>query len=109
MRAMETGETLLRPGMPCADIDRAVRGSLENAGYGDAFKSHVGHGLGLGHPDPPYIVPESTDTLEIGDVVTLEPGVFLPGQFGLRVERNYLITPAGFEILTHHPLGIDGI
>ena len=108
MRAMETGESMLRPGAPCAEIDRAVRASLASAGYGDAFKSHVGHGLGLGHPDPPYIVPESTDHLEIGDVVTLEPGVFLPNQFGLRVERNYLITESGFENLTLHPLTIDG-
>jgi Xaa-Pro aminopeptidase len=106
---MEAGEALLRAGTPCADIDRAVRAELAAAGYGDAFHSHVGHGLGLGHPDPPYIVPESTDTLEIGDVVTLEPGVFLPGKFGLRVERNYLITPTGVENMTHHPLEIDGV
>jgi Xaa-Pro aminopeptidase len=109
MQAMETGEGMLRAGTPCAVIDRAVRESLDNSGYGDAFKSHVGHGLGLGHPDPPYIVPESTDALEVGDVVTLEPGVFLPGRFGLRVERNYLVTESGFETLTNHPLGIDGI
>jgi Xaa-Pro aminopeptidase len=109
MRSMEVGESMLRAGTPCAEIDRAVRASLASSGFGDAFKSHVGHGLGLGHPDPPYIVSESTDILEVGDVITLEPGVFLPGQFGLRVERNYLITENGYENLTKHPLGIDGV
>jgi Xaa-Pro aminopeptidase len=109
MLSMEVGESMLRSGTPCAEIDRAVRASLEGAGYRDAFKSHVGHGLGLGHPDPPYIVPESTDILEVGDVITLEPGVFLPGKFGLRVERNYLISESGYENLTRHPLEIDGI
>ena len=108
MHAMEAGEVLLRPGMACAEIDRTVRDELARAGYGDFFKSHVGHGLGLGHPDPPYIVPESSDVLEVGDVVTLEPGVFMPGKWGLRVERNYLITEIGAENLTRHPLDIDG-
>src|SRR5262249_31604678 len=108
MRSMEVGESMLRAGAACAEIDRAVRSSLENSGYGGFFKSHVGHGLGLGHPDPPYIVPESSDVLEVGDVITLEPGVFLPDKFGVRVERNYLITETGFENLTHHPLEING-
>jgi Xaa-Pro aminopeptidase len=109
MTALAIGETMLAAGTPCTEIDRSVREVLERSGYGDAFKSHVGHGLGLGHPDPPYIVPESTDVLEVGDVITLEPGVFLPGKFGLRVERNYFISADGPRNLTRHPLAIDGI
>ncbi len=57
-----------------------------------AFTSHSGHGLGLGHPEPPYFVPNSTDTVQAGDVVALEPGLYIEGEGGMRFERNYLIT-----------------
>ena len=69
------------------------------------FPSHSGHGLGLGHPEPPYLVPESTETLQSGDVVALEPGLYVPGVGGMRFERNYLITD-GHETLTRHRLGL---
>ena len=64
-------------------------------GWTQYFTSHTGHGLGLGHPEPPYIVPESTDTLQAQDVVALEPGLYVPGVGGMRFERNYLITADG--------------
>ena len=107
--AMERGESLLKPGAACREIDRGVRAVLAEHGLAELNHSHMGHGLGLGHPDPPYIVPESDDVLEEGDVVTLEPGVFEEGIGGMRVERNYLITRSGCENLTHHRLTIDGI
>ena len=64
------------------------------------------HGLGLGHPEPPYLVPESIETLQAHDVVALEPGLYLPGVGGMRFERNYLITDRGHETLTRHQLGL---
>ena len=70
------------------------------------FCSHSGHGLGLGHPEPPYFVPESDDTLEVGDVVALEPGLYIEGVGGMRFERNYLITADGFETLSRHEIRI---
>lgn len=104
--AMRAGEAKLRPGTPAREVDAAVRGHFAAMGLGHAFTSHSGHGLGLGHPEPPYFVPESTDTLVAGDVVALEPGLYIEGQGGMRFERNYLITADGFETLSNHELRI---
>jgi Xaa-Pro dipeptidase len=61
----------------------------------------------LGHPEPPYFVPSSDETLEIGDVVALEPGLYIPGEGGMRYERNYLITADGCQTLSHHQIRIS--
>jgi Xaa-Pro aminopeptidase len=102
--AIEAGEALLRPGQPAREIDAAVRRHFGSHGLEAYFPSHAGHGLGLGHPEPPYLVPESTDTLQVGDVVTLEPGLYVPGVGGMRFERDYLVTAEGDELLTRHRL-----
>ncbi len=104
--ALKSGEARLRPGTPAREVDAAVRGHFAALGLDHAFTSHAGHGLGLGHPEPPYFVPNSTDTLVAGDVVALEPGLYIQGQGGMRFERNYLITPDGFETLSNHELRI---
>ncbi len=105
--AIRAGESRLRPGMPAREVDAAVRGHFASMGLDQAFTSHSGHGLGLGHPEPPYFVPQSTDTVQAGDVVALEPGLYIEGEGGMRYERNYLITPDGFETLSNHELRID--
>jgi len=105
--ALAAGEALLKPGTPARTVDAAVRARFAARGLGDAFRSHTGHGLGLGHPEPPYIVPEGTETLQAGDVVALEPGLRVPGVAGMRYERNYLITGDGCETLTNHELRIQ--
>jgi Xaa-Pro aminopeptidase len=105
--ALRAGEALLKPGTPGRAVDEAVHGHFRALGLDDHFPSHTGHGIGLGHPDPPYLVPESTDTLVAGDVITLEPGLYVRGEGGMRIEHNYLITAGGFETLTHHRLSID--
>jgi Xaa-Pro aminopeptidase len=104
MNALDAGESLLRARIEASAVDAAVRGQFQSVGMAAYFPSHTGHGLGLGHPEPPYIVPESSDTLQIGDVVALEPGLYVPGTGGMRFERNYLITESGFELLTRHRL-----
>ena len=81
-----------------------MRGHFASHGMAQYFTSHTGHGLGLGHPEPPYLVPESTETLQAQDVVALEPGLYVPGAGGMRFERNYLITADGHETLTRHQL-----
>jgi Xaa-Pro aminopeptidase len=106
MGALEAGESLLRPGKPTSQIDAAVRGHFRSYGLEAYFPSHTGHGLGLGHPEPPYLVPESEEILQAGDVIALEPGLYLPGIGGMRFERNYLITNEGHELLTRHRLSI---
>jgi Xaa-Pro aminopeptidase len=105
--ALRAGEARLKPGTPAREVDAAVRGHFASLDLDRAFSSHSGHGLGLGHPEPPYFVPESHDTLEVGDVVALEPGLYIEGVGGMRFERNYLITPDGFETLSNHELRIE--
>ncbi len=106
MEAIAAGEAQLRADVPAADVDAAVRGHFARHGMAEYFTSHSGHGLGLGHPEQPYIVPESTDTLQANDVVALEPGLYVPGVGGMRFERNYLITERGHETLTRHQLAL---
>jgi Xaa-Pro aminopeptidase len=105
--AMQAGEAMLRPGVSCRAVHAAVRDKLAERHLAKYFPHHSGHGVGLGHPEAPFIVPESSETLAAGDVVTLEPGVYLPGTAGMRYERNYLITETGYENLSDHPISID--
>jgi Xaa-Pro aminopeptidase len=102
LAALAAGERLLRPDAACRLIDAAIHAEMDARGLGAFFTSHSGHGLGLGHPEPPYITSESGDLLMRGDVVTLEPSLFVPGVGGLRFEHNYLITENGAERLTTH-------
>jgi Xaa-Pro aminopeptidase len=104
--ALRAGEARLKPGTAARDVDAAVRRHFASLGLDQHFTSHSGHGLGLGHPEPPYFVPESTDTLLAGDVVALEPGLYIEGVGGMRFERNYLVTVDGFDTLSNHELRI---
>jgi Xaa-Pro aminopeptidase len=107
LAALRAGEATLRAGALARNVDGAVRGYFESLGLGHAFPSHSGHGLGLGHPEPPYFVPESDEILQAGDVVALEPGLYIEGVGGMRYERNYLVTTDGFETLSKHELRIE--
>lgn len=106
VEAMQAGERLLRAGVQAKEVYRAVRGVLEIKQLERNFPGHAGHGIGLGHPEPPYLVPERSETLMAGDVLTLEPGQYIKGVAGMRYERNYLITETGFELLSHHAIAI---
>ncbi len=107
LAALAAGEALLRPGIACREVDAALRQVFRERGLEAFFSSHSGHGVGLGHPEPPFFVPESADVLAVGDVVTLEPGQYHPGVAGMRYERDYLIRPDGFEVLSEHRLTIE--
>lgn len=98
---IRAGERQLRPGVRAADVYDAVYQALDDHGLGQQFPHHAGHGLGLGHPEAPYFVPQSEETLLPGDVVTLEPGAY-GSTFGARIEHNYLITDKGHQRLTNH-------
>ena len=104
--AMAAGESQLKAGAACQTVYDAVRGCLAGAGLADAFPHHAGHGLGLSHPEAPFIVRHSSETLLAGDVVTLEPGVYVDGVGGIRIEHNYLITATGFERLSNHTIAL---
>lgn len=104
LAAMTAGEKELRAGRPCLVVYQAVRGAFEKAGLAEHFPHHAGHGLGLTHPEAPYFVVGATETLRAGDVVTLEPGLYVEGVGGIRIEHNYLITDTGYERLSNHPI-----
>jgi Xaa-Pro aminopeptidase len=110
MGALAAGEALLRPGVAARQVDAAIRGHFAALGVVQHYpsQSHSGHGLGLGHPEPPFLVTESTEILQPHDVVTLEPGLYVPGGAGMRFERNYHIDDSsrGHELLTRHRLGL---
>ena len=104
--AMAAGELALKAGTPCQAVYDAVRGVFDAKGLGKAFPHHAGHGLGVSHPEPPYFVERSEGELVAGDVVTLEPGLYIDGVGGVRIEHNYLITDAGFERLSGHRIAL---
>ena len=104
--AMEKGEAVLGPGVSARRVYEAASSELEKAGHGP-LAHHAGHGIGLGHPEPPILVPESEDELIVGDVVTLEPGLYVEGIGGIRLEHNYLITAQGFQRLSNHALSMN--
>jgi hypothetical protein len=104
--AMAAGEKELRAGRECLTVYQAVRGVFEKAGVAEYFPHHAGHGLGLTHPEAPYLVRNATETLLAGDVVTLEPGLYIPGKGGIRIEHNYLITEQGYDRLSNHTIAL---
>lgn len=106
MAAMTAGEKELRAESPCLAVYQAVRGVFEKASMADSFNHHAGHGIGLAHPEDPFLVRGANQTLLTGDVVTLEPGLYIDGIGGIRIERNYLITPSGYECLSNHTIAL---
>ncbi len=84
-----------RPGVTCQDVDRAARQVISDAGFGDYFIHRVGHGLGIDGHEPPWMVEGNTDLVETGMVFSVEPGVYIPGEFGIRVEDIVYVTDDG--------------
>lgn len=107
MQAMASGEAELRAGASCQNVYDAVRKPFEKAGVAEHFPHHAGHGLGLTHPEAPFFVRKSNEMLLAGDVVTLEPGLYVDGVGGIRIEHNYWITDKGFERLSNHVIALQ--
>lgn len=104
--ALEAALAATRPGATVAAVDAAARGVIAAAGYGADFRHRVGHGIGLSIHEPPYLTADGTVRLEPGMVVTLEPGVYRMGRFGIRLEEVVLVTEDGHELLSHAPRAI---
>ncbi len=99
-QANAAGRAAARPGASGQDVDRAARKVIEDAGYGQFFTHRTGHGLGLEGHEPPYMVEGNTAPLEVGNTFTVEPGIYVPGLGGVRIEDDVLITGNGSESLT---------
>jgi len=99
--AQKAALSLVGPGIPAARVDAAARKVIADAGFGEFFGHGLGHGVGLEIHEGPTLSPKSTVRLKPGMVVTVEPGIYLPGVGGVRVEDMVLITLTGAEILTH--------
>ena len=100
LAAQRASLAVLKQGVTCVDADAAARSVIEQAGYGGNFGHGTGHGVGLEIHEPVNLSPKSGDTLKAGHVVTVEPGIYLPGRFGVRIEDMALITADGCINLT---------
>ena len=103
LEANKAGRKAGKPGLEAGVVDQATRLVIDSAGYGDAFTHRTGHGLGMEAHESPYIFGESTQTLEVGMTFTVEPGIYLPGKGGVRIEDDVVVTGTGLESLTDYP------
>lgn len=100
LRAQTAALSVLRPGLPCAAADAAARDVITAAGYGDCFGHSTGHGVGVEIHETPNLSPRSDAILRPGNVVTVEPGIYVEGKCGVRIEDMVLLTRNGCENLT---------
>jgi Xaa-Pro aminopeptidase len=103
LKAQEECQKALRPGKSCKEVDSLAREIIGDAGYGEYFGHGLGHGVGIDIHEEPLLSPNAQGLLQPGHVVTVEPGIYLPGLGGVRIENTCLITENGFEPLVTSP------
>lgn len=103
LRAQEKTLKEVAPGVACSDLDRIARTSLKRYRLDRYFTHGLGHGVGLDIHEAPTLNPRSKEVLRAGMVITIEPGVYLPGQGGIRIEDLVLVTRHGYEVLSRTP------
>jgi len=101
--ANAAGHATAKPGVPASQVDDAARDVIDEAGYGDFFTHRTGHGLGLEGHEEPYIRSDNQLPLEEGMSFTIEPGIYLPGRGGVRIEDDVVVTADGLKSLTDLP------
>lgn len=102
-RAVEAAMAAARPGVVARDVDYAARKVISDAGYGEYFVHRLGHGLGIEVHEHPYLTSTSETVLDTGMVFSIEPGIYLPGRFGIRLEEIVILRDDGPEILSSLP------
>lgn len=105
-RAQALAKACVAPGVPFATVDEAARRFIRNSGYGKYFGHSTGHGLGLRIHEPPALSRCGKGVLKSGMVVTIEPGIYLPGKGGVRIEDDVLVTEKGHRVLSRLPRGL---
>ena len=102
-RAQRAGIAALKAGAPGQEVDAAARKVIDDAGFGRFFTHRLGHGLGMDGHESPYLVSGNTAPLVPGNVETVEPGIYLPGEFGVRIEDDYAVTEGPARGLSERP------
>ncbi len=103
LAANTAGRAAGRPGVPCANVDKAARHVIDQAGYGQYFTHRTGHGIGMEDHEDPYMRGDNMQMLYPGMAYTVEPGIYLPGRGGVRIEDNVVVTKDGTEVLSDLP------
>ena len=109
-QAQQAAFEAVRPGIECQEVDRVARAVITEAGYGDYFIHRTGHGIGLTTHEPPYMVEGEAQIVQAGMCFSIEPGIYLPGRFGVRIEDIVTVTADGGRRLnqTSHEMQIVG-
>jgi Xaa-Pro aminopeptidase len=102
-KAQQAGFEAVRAGIECQEVDRVPRGVITDAGYGQYFIHRTGHGIGLTTHEPPYMVEGETHFVQPGMCFSIEPGIYLPGRFGVRIEDIVTATADGGRRLNETP------
>ncbi len=109
LRAQEAAIAAIRPGVPCREVDRAARSVIEDAGLGEAFIHRTGHGIGIDYHELPFFAPSDETVLAPGMVMSVEPGIYVPGAGGFRHSDTIVVTEEGCEVLTPYPKDLESL
>lgn len=107
LRAQLAGIEAVMPGKGCKEVDAAARAVIEKEGFGEYFTHSLGHGVGVEIHEHPFLSARSEEKLEIGNVVTVEPGIYLPGEFGVRIEDMGMVTESGYLNFANTPKELE--
>ncbi len=108
-QAQQAGVDAVRPGVPAEEIDQAARSVIDKAGYGEFFITRTGHGIGLEVHEHPYLVTGNATPLEVGMAFSIEPGIYLPGRFGVRIEDIVVVGPDGAVLMNNAPKTLTSV
>jgi Xaa-Pro aminopeptidase len=103
LKAQTAALEVIREGVAAKDVDAAARKVIQDAGHGDHFTHGLGHGIGLQTHEAPRVRKNSDDVLQAGMVITIEPGIYIPGWGGVRIEDDVLVRRDGYTLLSSLP------